>query len=216
MSIDEVSYHKIFIQFPETTPDFDYGFHIASSKQLGNDYVVLVDKKKCYKHQIYCRDNTIKPDFLKSDIYMKFHNCHYWFRKCLYNNHIIISDYSGITIFNNKLKIIHHIDMPISCTDVPDVWGFQINDNILSYWSVNTVNHLVDEYNEKVKIQETELINDLPKSLSNKQFRKARNEIIKTTKKMSQYSDIFNIPEIYINKLMLDELFEFNLSISII
>ena len=94
---------NFIVEFPEEFPDFWYGIESDdSNKKKFND-----------------RSPKIKT-FLKSDpsvVYEKpvdiwhidsdnWSYSDYWVRSRVYNNHIILQDYSGITIYDMKLNVV--------------------------------------------------------------------------------------------------------------
>jgi len=184
--------HPEFIcDWPEETPNFHYGFDVGESGEYKNNTRILLvnksDTSKMYSHSI--------------NIWSSVDACDYWFRHSHHGKYIIVSDYSGLTVFNDHLKIVFHVETRIkkkSVEDVEhlDVWGYELNNNILSYWSANAVKSIEKEYNDKMHILTTEN----RAKLSNKERKIANNAI----EYMNAYSKSYNIPLELINKATLE------------
>lgn len=183
---------EFICQYPEETPDFYYGFDAGLRyNEDGSSYyepdkslILLVNKNDLTK--------TYK---LPIDIFRE--DDHYWFRHSYHGKYIILSDFSGITIFNSVLEVVFHIDSPTLTSDESvDVWGYELNDNVLSYWSVYSVKAIATEYN--LKMRDLRLQNTL-ETMSNKQ-RKRANEAIRY---MDVYKSSYNITDELLHKTTL-------------
>ena len=175
---------EFICEYPEETPDFYYGFDTglrysedgSSYYESDKGFILLVNKTditKTYKSQI----NVLKKD---ND---------YWFRHSRHGKYIILSYFAGLTIFNNVLEKVFYIDPPTSTSDESvDVWGYELNDNVLLYWSVNSVKKIADEYNDKMRDLRSQ---NILESTSNKQRKRANNAI----RYMHSNSSSYNIPD---------------------
>lgn len=178
---------EFICEYPEETPDFYYGFDTGLRySEDRSSFILLVNKAdvtKIYKSKI----NVLKKN-----------GDDYWFRHSHHGKYIIVNDFSGITIFNNVLEVVFHIDSPTLTSDENvDVWGYELNDNVLSYWSVNSVEAIAKEYNDKM--YELRLKNRR-ESTSNKQRKMADSAI----RYMDAYRSSYNIAEELVHETTLE------------
>lgn len=190
--------------WPEETRDFYYGFFVGkTADERDNTYITLFNKSdgKIYKHSINVWESVDSWD--------------YWFQSSHHGKYIIVTDYNGLTIFDDVLNVAIHIDVrrtihtpesisesiPESIPDVNssiDVWGYELNDNVLSYWSTNSVKLIESEYNNKMR-ELRDQIND-NSTISKKEKRVA----IAAIKYMKIYNSSYNIPKRFICRIKLE------------
>jgi len=82
----------------------------------------------------------------------------YWFRMSVYNNYILITDYSGFKIYNFKLDLIFKYDIPNEDKYI-DVFGYEFSNNTLSLWSMNTAQDMAP-VNVKIDYQSKDHVSD--------------------------------------------------------
>ena len=181
--------HSEFIcDYPEQTADFYYGFFTGDSGcENNNARIVLVPKSdtaKIYKSPI--------------NIWRSVDSTDYWFRHSHHRKYIIVSDFSGLNVFDNVLNIIFHVDLPQIESDAPlDVWGYELHNNVLLYWSANITSKIEKEHNEKMNDTRYEIRDDKTKS------RREQKIMIRQIKYMEIYTRSYNIPDELINKITL-------------
>ena len=90
----------------------------------------------------------------------------FWIRDYLSNEIIVISDYNGLTIYNNKLEVKHFVNIEDN-KRYDDVYGFYINKDennepqSIKYWIINEndiiSDHVGDQYSNYSLIDESKI-----------------------------------------------------------
>jgi hypothetical protein len=92
----------------------------------------------------------------------------YWFRSSQYSDHIILSDYQGIRIYNHMLELV--FSTLISASDrYTDVFGYVVENDTLYMWRMNDARNIypMASYQDKTDIPlELLITHDLTHELS--------------------------------------------------
>ena len=170
-----------FGNFPEETDNFYFGF-VCKSRNLkeSSELLEFSELKICHKSNM---DVIYRQ---KIHIYHEDHLFDYWFRFSIYKEHLILSDFSGIKIFNSKLEIVHQIDIYEEMKIKHDVFGYEVKNNTLLVWSADEATKIKDMYDLYVE-GEIEKIKSLALTKKNRNI-----EICKIPV-MDIYESSFNI-----------------------
>lgn len=129
------------VEFMEETDDFWFGVASKENKIrtcLKNNPDVIYEQNTDVWHK-----DTHKSEYPD-----------YWLRLRLFNNHIVIQDYSGIKIYNSKLDVIFSIDVPIT-EHSESVLGCEIIGSKIIVWDPTKHNFcsLMEEHNDNCEKQ---------------------------------------------------------------
>jgi hypothetical protein len=107
--------------------------------------------------------DTNDPEIInetKIDIWNPSFNFDYWFRSSEYKNHILLTDFSGFSIYTLGLELVFHIDIE-SEKHYVDVYGYEIIDDQLFTWLMNDARNINNSisYTDKSGVPAELLVN---------------------------------------------------------